>query len=197
MAGKRRTCSQCRKCHLKGWMKKIQIKLQRDLNFVSVWKYLHFRWHLLPIVSSVSSRWRRSVWDSCPFPGPSFQQKLQKLLEELFATTSWTFHYNVGIMEFSNMWQSKEQFVLYSVYNFCLWSCLVGLHRPFDALLRNENHAVISKSLCCVCQPHAFPSWLAPPCWHSQGSEPDPDFILYPSMSLAKTLVSYSDHQWK
>lgn len=144
-------------------MKKRQIKLQRDLKlFGSVWKYLHFRWHLLPIVSSVSSRWMRSVWDSCPFPRPFFQLKLQKLLKEVFATTGWPFHYTEGRMEFSNAWQSKEQFVLYLVHNFCLWSCLVGLHRPFDALLRTENHPAVSQSLCQV----SVSPTLSPADWH-------------------------------
>lgn len=130
--------------------------------FGAVWIYLHFRWHPLSIVSLVSSRWRRSVWDSCPFPGPSFQLKLQKLLEELFSPTGWTFHYTVAIMEFPNTWQSKEQFVLYFVHNFCLWSCLVGLHRPFDALLRTETHPAMSQSLCWV----SVSPMLSPADWH-------------------------------
>lgn len=61
-----------------------------------------------------------------------------------------TFYCTVGIMEFSNAWQSKEHFALYLVHHFCLWSCLVGLHSPFDALLMTENYPAMSQSLCWV-----------------------------------------------
>ena len=65
----------------------------------------------------------------------------------------------------------------------------MGLRSPFDALLRTENSPATSQPLRRV---SASPM-LSPAVIH--GPEANPDFTLFPSVSLAKTLESFSHHQ--
>ena len=97
-----------------------------------------------------------------------YDGNLQKisLVPERQVATGRSYYYTKGMMESANAWQSQEPFVIYLDHHFCLWSCLMEHHSPFDALLRTENSCYIATLTSGVCQPRAFPCWLAPPCCH-------------------------------
>lgn len=71
----------------------------------------------------------------------------------------------------------------------------MGLHSPFDALLRTEKSPPTSQPLRWM----STSPMLSPANWHLpaviHGSETNPDFTLFPSLSLAKTLESFSHRQ--